>query len=132
MSGQVDAMFDQSNTALSQVLGGRLRALVQTGTKRLPQFANVPTVAETVVPGFSAVTWYGLYAPQGTPPAVLAAMSAAYRKAMNETALRNRLSELGVQLLSDEEYSASALKKLTAEECVRWKGVVSQAKIVAE
>ncbi|WP_336621884.1 tripartite tricarboxylate transporter substrate-binding protein [Variovorax sp. J22R115] len=132
VSGQVDAMFDQSNTALAQVLGGRVRAIVQTGARRLPQFADVPTVAEATIPGFSAVTWYGLYAPEGTPASVRAAMYSAYRKALDEPALRSRLVAQGIQLLPDEEYSADALRKLTADESSRWKGVIGRARIVAE
>lgn len=132
VSGQVDAMFDQSNTALTQVLGGRVRAIAQTGSRRMPQFADVPTLAEAVIPGFSAVTWYGLYAPAGTPAPVREAMSSAYRKAMAEPALRSRLVDQGIQLLQDEEYSADALRKLTADESSRWKGVIGQAKIAAQ
>lgn len=132
ISGHTDAMFDQSNTALAHVLGGRVRAIAQTGAERMPQLASVPTVAETVVPGFSVVTWYGLYAPQGTPASALAAMNTAYRKAIDEPGLRSRLTEQGVQLLQNDQYSAAALKKLTADEVVRWKSVISQAKIVAE
>ncbi|SFP91812.1 tripartite tricarboxylate transporter substrate-binding protein [Variovorax sp. 770b2] len=132
LSGQVDAMFDQSNTALTQVLGGRVRAIAQTGAKRLPQFADVPTVSETVIPGFTAVTWYGLYAPAGTPASVQAAMYRAYRMAIDEPALRSRLAAQGIQLLQDDEYSADALRKLTTEERARWKDVIDQVKIVVE
>ncbi|MCY0854946.1 MULTISPECIES: Bug family tripartite tricarboxylate transporter substrate binding protein [unclassified Cupriavidus] len=132
VSGRIDAMFDQSNSSLPQVTAGRARALAQSGAKRMPQFSAVPTVSESTIPHFAAVTWYGLYAPHGTPVAALATMNTAYRKAIGDSSLRDRLSKQGVQLLQDEEYSAAALKKLNADELVRWKDVITQTRITAE
>ncbi len=67
MGGQVDAMFDQTNTALPHVQGGRLRAIALTSTQPMAQFPDVPPLAASTLPGFEAATWYGLYAPKGTP-----------------------------------------------------------------
>jgi tripartite-type tricarboxylate transporter receptor subunit TctC len=60
LAGQVDGMFDQSNTALPQVRGEKIVALAVTSRERLPQLPDVPTLAETVLPGFEAATWYGI------------------------------------------------------------------------
>jgi len=86
MGGQVDAMFDQTNTALPQVQGGRLRAIGLTSTQPMAQFPNVPPLADTALPGFEAATWYGLYAPKGAPKEAIQAMHQAYLKSMSDKA----------------------------------------------
>jgi len=63
IGGQVDGMFDQTNTALPQIQQKKVRALAVTSKVRLPQLKDVPTLNETVLPGFEASTWYGIYAP---------------------------------------------------------------------
>ncbi|MFP3739824.1 tripartite tricarboxylate transporter substrate-binding protein, partial [Burkholderia sp. SIMBA_019] len=78
IGGQVDGMFDQTNTALPQITEAKVRALAVTSASRVGQLKDVPTLAETVVPGFEAATWYGIYAPKGTPQPVIDKMQAAY------------------------------------------------------
>jgi tripartite-type tricarboxylate transporter receptor subunit TctC len=82
MGGQIDGMFDQSNTILPQLTGGRLAAIAVTSRQRLPQLPDVPTVQEAGVKDFEAATWYGIYAPKGTPKAVIDKLAEAYGKVM--------------------------------------------------
>ena len=65
IGGRIDCMFDQSNTALPQVRGDKVFGLATTSRERLPQMPEVPTLAESGLPGFEATTWYGIYAPEG-------------------------------------------------------------------
>ncbi|CAG9181745.1 Bug family tripartite tricarboxylate transporter substrate binding protein [Cupriavidus pampae] len=129
MGGQVDGMFDQTNTALPQVSGGKVRGIAQTATRRVPQFSQVPTVAETVVPGFEASTWYGLYAPKGVPKEVVARVYAAWGKALQDPAFVKRLADQGIQMLPDAQYAPAALTQHTASEVVKWKKVIADANI---
>ncbi|WP_254615938.1 tripartite tricarboxylate transporter substrate-binding protein [Cupriavidus basilensis] len=129
MGGQVDGMFDQTNTALPQVKGGKVVAVAQTAKLRVPQFPSVPTVAETVVPAFEASTWYGLYAPKGTPKDVIARNYAAFAKAIADPEFAKKLADQGIQLLPDAAYKPAALNQHTAAEVAKWKAVITAADI---
>lgn len=133
IGGQVDAIFDQSNTALPQVQGGRLRAIALTSLTPMPQqFPGVAPLAEKALPGFEAATWYGLYAPAGTPKDVLQKMHQAYMKALTDKAWTTKMSSLGIHLLNDAQYGPEAFAKHTAAEVETWRKVVSDAKISLE
>lgn len=130
IGGQVDAMFDQSNTALPQVKGDRLKAIALTSLTPMPkQYPGVDPLAVKTIPDFEAATWYGLYAPKGTPKEVVDKMYQAYMKALADTAWTTRMSEQGIHLLPDAQYAPDAFAKHTAAEVQRWHQVVENAKI---
>ncbi|WP_427185288.1 Bug family tripartite tricarboxylate transporter substrate binding protein [Bordetella bronchialis] len=129
MGGQVDAMFDQTNTALPQTRGGKIRALALTSASPMAQFPGVPTVAESAVPGFEASTWYGLYAPKGTPRQVIDTLYAAWQHALKDQDFTGKMTEQGIQLLDAGQYAPAAFQSFTAEEVKRWAGVIEQAHI---
>lgn len=129
IGGQVDAMFDQTNTALPQIREAKLRPLAVTSKVRLPQLKDVPTLAETVLPGFEASTWYGIYAPKGTPQAVLDKVQAAYLKVMTDKAFTDKMAEQAIQMLPAEQYTGAALGRHTEAEVQRWKAVAASANI---
>lgn len=132
MGGQVDAMFDQTNTALPQVQGGRVRAIALTSTKPLAQFPDVAPLADSTLPGFEAATWYGLYAPKGTPEEVIRTMHQAYVKAMGETEWTQKMAEQGIHLLPQAEYAPEAFGKHTQAEIEKWRAVATEAKITLD
>ena len=133
IAGQVDAMFDQSTTALPQVSGGRVNAIALTSVTPMPQqYPNVPPLAEKVLPGFEAATWYGLYAPKGTPKDVIAKLHQAYLKAMADKDWQKKMSDQGIHLLPEAQYAPEALGKHTAAEVEKWRKVVTEAKIEIE
>ncbi|PLC50655.1 3-carboxy-cis,cis-muconate cycloisomerase [Pollutimonas subterranea] len=129
MGGQVDAMFDQTNTALPQTRGGKVRALGLTSDKRMDQFPGVPTMKEKAVPGFQVSTWYGLYAPKGTPSNVIDTLSSAYQTMMQDKAFTQKMSDQGILLLSDADYAPKAFQQYTADEGKRWAQVIKEAGI---
>lgn len=130
VGGQVDAMFDQSNTALPQVAGGRLRAIALTSLTPMPQqYPNVAPLAEKTLPGFEAATWYGLYAPKGTPKDFVQKMHQAYLKALGDKDWLKRMASQGIHLLPESQYAPDALAKHTAAEVERWRKVTADAKI---
>jgi tripartite-type tricarboxylate transporter receptor subunit TctC len=130
LGGQVDMMFATASAAGPMIQSGRLRALGVTTKDRSPSpvLANVPAIAETV-PGYAADAWYGLLAPAGTPPAVIARLNAAARKAVTSDLFRSKVASEGlVPTPGTPEELAAYLK---AEEG-RWSKVVKDAHITAD
>jgi tripartite-type tricarboxylate transporter receptor subunit TctC len=132
MGGQIDGMFDQSNTILPQLGGGRVSAIAVTSRQRLPQLPNVPTVQEGGVKGFEAATWYGIYAPKGTPRAAIDRLADAYAKVMADKEFTTRMQEQGIQLLPADQYGPAAFGKHTAAEVDKWREVITKAGIKLE
>lgn len=94
LAGQVDVIFDNLPSSIGHIKGGSLRALAVTTDKRNEALPDVPTVAETV-PGYEASAWFGIGAPKGTPPAVIAKINKAVNEALADPKMIARLAELG-------------------------------------
>ncbi|MGB3290455.1 MAG: tripartite tricarboxylate transporter substrate binding protein [Burkholderiaceae bacterium] len=129
MGGQVDAMFDQTNTALPQTRGGKVRALGLTSADRMDQFPNIPTMKEKAVPGFQVSTWYGLYAPKGTPREAIDTLYSAYQRIMQDKSFTKAMSDQGILLLPAADYSPKSFQQYTIDEGKRWAEVIKQAGI---
>ena len=129
MGGQIHAMFDQSNSALPHVKAQKVLAVAITSRQRMPQYADVPTLHEAGLTGFDAATWYGIYAPRGTPRTAIDRMHAQFIEAMQDKAFTGRLVEDGYQLLDPKITTGQALAAHTRAEVERWKKVIADAKI---
>ncbi|WP_415267185.1 tripartite tricarboxylate transporter substrate-binding protein [Acidovorax sacchari] len=129
IAGQLDAMFDQTNTALPQLAGGRIQAIGLTSDKEMPQFPGVPALGQKVIPGFETATWYGIYAPRGTPADVVQKVYQAYAKAMESAAWKKKMTDQGIRLLPEAQYAPEAFRKYTAAEVQTWRKVAADAKI---
>ena len=129
MGGRVDCMFDQSNTALPQVRGDKVRAFAATSKDRIPQMPQVPTLAESGLPAFDAATWYGIYAPRGTPREALQLAASQLEEAMNDPAFTAKMVEQGYVLVRPEQRGADALAAHTRREVALWKKVIADAGI---
>jgi len=128
MGGAVDAVFDQSNTALGNVSGGRLRAIAVTSAASMPQYPGAEPLSRQF-PGFEAATWYGLYAPRGSPPAALQGLYQAYARALADPQWRARMAENGIRLLDDGQYAPGAFAAHTRNEVAKWRQVIADAGI---
>ena len=94
---QVDVLFDTVSAVLGQVQSGQLKALAVTGRDRFPAVPDVPAAIESgVLPGFDVTTWYGFFAPRGTPPAVIARLNKTINEIIAEETVRERLTRAGV------------------------------------
>jgi tripartite-type tricarboxylate transporter receptor subunit TctC len=112
------------------VKGGKLRAIAVTGDKRAASMPDVPTLAEQGFPGFSALAWWGIFAPAGTPRPIIDKLNAELAKALNRPDLNKQLTEqLGMDLAIS---SPEALQKWTVEEIDRWGKVVRENAIRAD
>ena len=96
VGGNVQLIFATVSTALTQMKAGRIRALAVTAGKRVEQFAELPTVAESGVPGFAVDNWYGVLAPRGTPKPVIVRLHAEINRALEQHDVRERLQVLGI------------------------------------
>ena len=129
MGGQIHAMFDQSNTALPHVKAQKVLALTITSRQRLPQMADVPTLHEAGLTGFEAATWYGIYAPKGTPRNAIDRVYTQFTEATQDKLFLGRLAEEGYQLLDRASTTGQALAGHTRSEVERWGKVIAEAKI---
>jgi len=94
LAGQVNLMFDTLLTSTQHIQSGKLKIIATTTAKRLPSYPNVPTVSESVLPGFEASSWYGLEVKAGTPPEIVQRLSAELAKIMKMPDVRERLDQL--------------------------------------
>jgi tripartite-type tricarboxylate transporter receptor subunit TctC len=95
LAGRLHVGFDTLPTTATHVRNGRLRAIAVTSARRLSDFPNVPTVEEAGVPGYRFSTWYGLFAPGGTPPAIVAKLHAEANRALQNPETKAKLVEMG-------------------------------------
>jgi tripartite-type tricarboxylate transporter receptor subunit TctC len=123
ISNRVQTIFDNLPGALEQVHSGTLRALGVTSPQRWPGVPDIPAIAETV-PGFASVGFYGISAPKGTPPGIVAVLNKAVGEALQDPKLVARLAELGGQPMP---MTPAEFGKLIADETEKWRKVVEFA-----
>lgn len=122
LGGRVTMMFATAAAATPQIAAGKLRALGVTSPQRSPALKDVPAIAE-VVPGYAVESWYGLYAPAGTPPDVIAKLNAAAKKATESPEFRRKLEPEGLTVSAG---APAELDTFVRSEEARWAKVVRQ------
>jgi tripartite-type tricarboxylate transporter receptor subunit TctC len=130
MGGQIDLGIASVAVLATHVRGGKLRAIAVTGDKRSHTMPDVPALAEQGFPGFSALAWWGVFAPVGIAKPILDKFHAELVKVFNAPEVRKQLGEqLGMDLAVS---SSEALQKFLVGEIARWGKVVRENKIQAE
>jgi len=130
MVGATQVMFPQLPAVLGLVQSGQVRALAVTSSKRLSQLPDVPTLAESGLPGFHVTSWNELFGPRGLPDDVRKTLSDALVDAIrNDADLRARMRALGVEPIGEGSAKAEAFFN---EELVRWKDVIDRAGLKIE
>jgi tripartite-type tricarboxylate transporter receptor subunit TctC len=126
IGGQVPLMFDTTVVAGPHIQSGRVRALAVTSIKRLRSMPDVPTMAEAGVPGYEVVSWQGLFAPAGTPPAIIQRLHAEVAAILKQPDVQERLAKLGVEPsgMSPQQFAA-----FQAAETAKWAKVVKSANV---
>jgi tripartite-type tricarboxylate transporter receptor subunit TctC len=128
MGGQVQVMFDVLAGSLPHIRSGALRALAVTTSVRADALPEVPTIAETV-PGYEANTWFGVGAPKGTPPEIIARLNQVINAALADPTIRARLAEVGSDPMP---LSPAAFGAMLAAETQKWAAVVKASGAKAE
>jgi tripartite-type tricarboxylate transporter receptor subunit TctC len=126
LAGQIPLMFANLSAVMGNLKAGTLRALAVTGAHRSPSAPDIPTVAESALPGFEAETWWGIVAPAGTRPAILAKLNAAARKALADDDTKKRFAELG---MTNGGSSPEELDAYIKSEIAKWSKVIKDANI---
>ncbi|WP_454708633.1 tripartite tricarboxylate transporter substrate binding protein [Delftia acidovorans] len=129
MGGQVDFMFGTMAATYPLVTGGKLRALAVAAPQRSARLPDVPTVSETVIPGYEAYEWNGIFLPTGTPEPVAARLHQALSEVLQEAEVRQRLSDLGAQPMGTTPAEFAAFLQ---KEDAKWGEVVRKGAIVLD
>ncbi len=119
IAGQIPMMFSGTNAVVNQVREGKLRALATGGATRSPLLPNVPTVAESGLPGYEFVTWMGMFAPLNTPKEIITRVNAELARALAAPDLRDRLAAQGVEIKTSTPDELTALTKARLEQMAR-------------
>jgi tripartite-type tricarboxylate transporter receptor subunit TctC len=129
LGGQIHVIFADVGLVSAHLKAGRLRGLAVTGSTRSAALPDLPTVAEAGVPGYAAGTWYGLFAPAGTPPMIVSRLSEETRKALAQPEVRASLAAQGVDPAGNTPEQFAAFVR---EEHAKWGKVIRDAGIKAE
>ena len=129
LGGHNKIMFSSLVQAVPHIRGGRLRALATGGKERVPALAEVPTVSEAGVPGYEALNWWGLLAPAGTPPAIIARLHKALSDAQDAPEIQQQFEKEGA---ATKKMSSPEFGKFIESEMIKWERVVKESGIKAE
>jgi tripartite-type tricarboxylate transporter receptor subunit TctC len=129
IGGQVDLMCEQATNAVPQIEGKKVKVYGVTSLKRLPlpSLKDTATLSESGLKDFDVQVWHGLYAPKGTPPAVLEKLNAALRVALKDAELIKREEALGLTVVNDERLAPAGHRKFVEAEKARWAKVIKDA-----
>ncbi len=123
IAGQVDVMFDGLGSSAAHIKAGRIKPLAVANDKPAPGFPNIPTSAAAGVPTYQVATWYGLWAPKGTPKPALDKMTAELTKALNSPEIKEQWTSIGSETPT---LTGEAFGRFVASEIKRW-GEVAKA-----
>jgi tripartite-type tricarboxylate transporter receptor subunit TctC len=129
IAGHLPMMFSNITASLGYVQGGRLRMLAQTGLKRSPILAQLPTMAESGLPGFEVIGFFGVMAPAGTPREIVTRLNGELAKAMSRPDIREKYATqaLDAGTLTADQYAA-----FIKDQAVRFGKIIREAKITAK
>lgn len=132
VSGQIDLMIADPASAIPQFRAGRIKAFAVTANTRLAAAPEIPTVDEAGLPGFYLAPWHGIWAPRGTPDAIIRQLNAAVVDALADPAVRQRLVDLGSDTPAREQQTPQALRAFHEAEIQKWWPIIKAANIRAE
>jgi len=129
LGGQVDLMCDQTTNTTAQIEGGKVKVYAVTTQHRLamPLLSKVPTLAEAGLKGFNVTIWHGLYAPRGTPKAIVDKLNQALKVALQDPEFIKREEALGAVVVNDKRTDGAEHKKFVAAEITKWTPVIKAA-----
>ncbi len=128
VAGRIQLLTAAAGVALPQVSAGRLRAIAQTGEKRIALIADIPTIAESGVPGYESSAWYGLVLPAQTPATIVTTLHNAVLRVLREPEVEQRMAANGMQIVGS---SPTQFASFIRNEVAKWARVVKLAKAVA-
>ncbi len=132
VGGQVDIMCDQTTNTTGQIKGGAIKAFAVTTPDRVASLPDLPTTKEAGLPSVSVAVWHGVYAPKGTPEAVVKRLSASLQKALQSDLVKTRFAELGTAPVAQDRATPAAHAAHLKAEIERWRPVIQKAGVYAD
>jgi len=132
ISGQVDLLVVQAAVALPQVQAGTIKAIANLSPQRSGAIPDIPTSDETGVPGLYMSGWFGFFAPKGTPQEAIGKLNAAMVEALADPRIRERFTQLGLDVASREQQTPEGLATFHKAEIDKWWPIIKAAGIAAE
>jgi len=132
LGGQVDLLCDQTTQTTPYINAGRVKAYGTTSRTRLETLKNLPTLAESGLPGFEVAVWNGIYAPKGTPKSVIDKLVAALQAAIQDPAFVQKMSDLGGQVVPLSKATPDGLRNHLKSEIERWTPIIRKAGVYAD
>ena len=132
LGGQVDFMCDQTTNTTSHIKAGKVKVYSVTTAKRIGSMPEVPTMNEAGLPNFTVTVWHALYAPKGTPKAIVDQLSKALQVALKDPTLGQRFADLGSEPVSQERATPEALRAQLKSEIDKWGPIIKKAGVFAD
>jgi tripartite-type tricarboxylate transporter receptor subunit TctC len=134
IGGQIDLLCDQTTNTSSQIEGKKVKAFAVTTPQRLtvPALKDLPTLQESGLKGFEVTIWHGLYAPKGTPPAVLTKLNTALKAALKDADFIKKQEGLGAVVATDKRVEPAEHKKFVQAEIAKWTPIIKAAGVYAD
>lgn len=132
LAGQVDVLCDQTTQTTQHIKAGTVKNFGVTTRDRIKALPETPTLAEQGVKGFEVVVWHGIYAPKGTPGAVVDKVGQALRAALKDPAIAQRMADLGAEIVPEAKATPDGLRTWLKQEVERWGPVIRNAGVYAD
>ena len=132
VGGQVDFMCDQTTNTVPQIKSGNVKVYGVTTAARLSSLPEVPTLDEQGLKGFDLVVWNGLFAPRGTPKPALDTLTAGLQAAVQDSAFKSRLGDLGAQPVPLAKATPESLRTLLKAEIDKWTPIIRKSGVYAD
>ena len=132
LGGQIDFMCDQTTNTTGQIQAKSVKVYGVTSAKRVPSLPEIPTLQEQGLKNFEVVVWHGLYAPKGTPKAVLDRLNASLKAAVQDAAFRDALAKLGSTPAPLDKATPESLQAQLKTEIDKWGPVIKKAGVYAD
>lgn len=132
LGGHVDLLCDQTTNTTANIQADKVQVYGVTTKTRVATLPNIPTMAEGGLPGFEIAIWHGLYAPKGTPKAIVDRYAEALRQALKDSTVKTKFADLGAEPASDARASPAALQAHLKSEIDRWTPLIKKAGVYAD
>ena len=132
LGGQVNLMCDQTTNIAGQLRANALKPYAAMQSRRVEAFKDVPTAAEQGLPGLEVKIWHAMYAPKGTPKAVIDKLSEALQKAVQDPKFKAQMAELGAEAVPPAKAKPESLRTHLASEIAKWSPVIKKAGVYAD
>jgi tripartite-type tricarboxylate transporter receptor subunit TctC len=132
LGGQVDLLCDQTTQTTQHIKAGSVKLYGVTTRQRIKALPDAPTLDEGGLKDFEVIVWHGVYAPKGTPPAIIEKFGNAMRAAIKDPAFANRMADLGAEIPSESKQTPEGLRTWLQSEINKWGPVIRAAGIYAD